>query len=506
MSGSRLLQKAMASNLTQEEFRALLRMDLGAFAERCFQELNPNTPYEANWHQDLIASKLEACRRGEIRRLIINIPPRHLKSLFASVAFPAFWLGHDPSAQIICVSYAQNLSNKLSMDCRSIMMQPWFLRLFPKSRLSKARAAVEEFTTTARGCRMATSVGGVLTGRGADLIILDDPLKPDEATSETQRTKVNTWYDETLYSRLNAKKTGVIIIVMQRLHLDDLVGHVLEKGGWEVVSLPSIAEEDERHLIQGLEGAWEQVRRPGEVLHAKREDLETLRQLEASLGEYVFAAQFQQSPVPRGGGMIKAKWWGIYDEPPATFDRTIQSWDTASKTNELNDFSVCTTWGKKGGELYLLDVLRQRMNFPDLKRAVIEHAKRHRPDIILIEDKVSGTALIQQLKHEGVRGVLGVQSEDNKVMRLNTHLPWIEGGHVHLPRAAPWLQDYRQELERFPVGKYDDQVDSTSQALAWAQKNQWHGRGLILGGNRRISAELDRYVGADPGPPLYWAR
>lgn len=504
MNNSPLMRKVMASSLTQEEFQALLRTDLGAFAERCFQELNPNTPYGANWHQDLIASKLEACRRGEIRRLIINIPPRHLKSLFASVALPAFWLGHDPSAQIICVSYAQDLSSKLSSDCRSILAQPWYQALFPKTRISKTRAAVEEFTTTARGCRMATSVGGVLTGRGADLIILDDPLKPEEASSEVQCTKVNTWYDETLYSRLNAKKTGVIIIVMQRLHLDDLVGHVLEKEGWEVVSLPAIAEEEERHLIQGLEGAWEQFRRPGEALHPDREDLETLGRMRASLGEYAFAAQYQQSPVPLGGGMVKAAWWACYEEAPASFDRIIQSWDTACKTTVSNDFSVCTTWGMKGKDLYLIDVLRRRMDFPDLKRAVVEQGMKHRPAIILIEDKVSGTSLIQQLKREGVRGVQGVQPEGDKIVRLNTHLPWIEGGHVYLPKQAPWLAEYRRELESFPISKNDDQVDSTSQALAWAQKNQWHGRGLILGGKRSVIDDMASYVGRDPGPSLHW--
>ena len=202
--------------------------------------------------------------------------------------------------------------------------------------------------------------------------------------------------------------------------------------------------------------------------------------------------------------MIKAKWWGTYDEAPAAFDRTIQSWDTASKTDELNDFSVCTTWGKKGEELYLIDVLRRRMDFPELKKAVIVHAKKFRPDIILIEDKASGTALIQQLKHEGVRGIQGVLPDDNKTVRLNTHLPWIEGGHVRLPRAAPWLQDYRQELERFPMGKHNDQVDSTSQALAWAQKNQWQIKNPLRFAGRRITTELDRYVGADYGPSLHW--
>lgn len=216
--------------LTDAEYRTFLRQDLYTFIERCFYELNPDTRFLPNWHIELIASELEACRRGDTKRLIINVPPRSLKSHCATVAFPAFLLGHNPSAQIICASYAQPLASKLAIDCRSILNSDWYQSLFPSTRLSAERQAVQEFATTQNGFRLATSVGGVLTGRGADFIIIDDPLKPDEALSDTQRASVNQWYDNTLYSRLNNKGTGCIIIIMQRLHEDDLVGHVLEQG------------------------------------------------------------------------------------------------------------------------------------------------------------------------------------------------------------------------------------------------------------------------------------
>jgi len=178
--------------LTPNEYCALLRHDFVSFAQRCFRELNPRTRFAMGWHIEVIAAKLMAVRAGEVRRLVINLPPRHLKSLLASVAFPAWCLGHEPSAQILCVSYAQDLADKLSRDCRAIVASGWYRRIFA-TRLSPQRAAMPEFDTTAQGCRLATSVGGVLTGRGADLIIIDDPLKPEEALSQSQRQTANEW-------------------------------------------------------------------------------------------------------------------------------------------------------------------------------------------------------------------------------------------------------------------------------------------------------------------------
>ena len=202
---------------TPSEYRALLRRDFVSFALRSFRELNPRTPFAMNLHIELIAAKLAGVRDGRIRRLLVNLPPRHLKSLLASVAFPAWCLGHDPSAQLLCVSYAQDLADKLSRDCRQILASGWYRAIFP-TRLSPQRAAMPEFATTAQGCRLATSVGGVLTGRGADIIVIDDPLKPEEALSQTRREAANEWFDHTLYSRLNDKLTGAIVLIMHRLH------------------------------------------------------------------------------------------------------------------------------------------------------------------------------------------------------------------------------------------------------------------------------------------------
>ena len=381
--------------ISNRELRAALRLEFHMFMMRSFIELNPRARFLSNWHIELLSSKLQAAREGSIKRLVVCIPPRHLKSLATSIALPAWWLGHDPTAAIISVTYGQDLLDKFARDCRSVMQSRWYQETF-STRLLGSRAQLQELVTTKGGYRMATSVGGVLTGREADAIIIDDPLKPSEAMSDSRRRAVNEWYDGTLYSRLNDKNKGVIIVIMQRLHEDDLVGHVLKQEGWDLVSFPAIAEADEEHVIDTPFGRKRFVRRAGEALHPQRESLATLDQIRSTLGDYNFAGQYQQAPAPAGGGMVKEAWFQRYNsiavrEP---FEQIIQSWDTANKPTELADYSVCTTWGVKGSHFYLLNVLRKKLAYPDLKRAVAEQRAMFNPSVILIEDKASGTQLI----------------------------------------------------------------------------------------------------------------
>ena len=453
--------------LSPDEYKFILRNDFVSFIERGFHELNPQTRFLCGPHIEVIATKLEACRQGKIKRLIINLGPRGLKSQCASIAFPAWCLGHNPTGQIICASYGQDLADKFARDCRTIMSADWYRAIFA-TRVAN-RQAVADFMTTEQGVRMSTSVGGVLTGRGADLIIIDDPLKPDEALSETRRMAVNEWYDSTLVSRLNDKANGCIIIIMQRLHQDDLVGHVLEQENWEVLSLPAIAEKDETHVIVNPFGTRLFKRKAGDALHPERESLAVYANIRHTIGEYNFLSQYQQNPSPAGGAMVKTAWLRFYEpgEQPATFSRIVQSWDTANKATELSDYSVCTTWGVDYKHYYLLDVFRQKLNYPDLKRAVVEQARKHNARPIVIEDKASGTQLIQDLKSEFMDGVTEYKPPPgtDKIMRLHAQTAPIENGRVFLPRTAPWLPDYIHELTSFPGPRYDDQVDSTTQFL-----------------------------------------
>jgi predicted phage terminase large subunit-like protein len=259
---------------------------------------------------------------------------------------------------------------------------------------------------------------------------------------------------------------------MHRLHEDDLVGHVLAQEPWEIVRLPAIAEEDETHMIEARLESRRVFRACGEALHAEREPLEMLEQIRRTIGEYNFAGQYQQAPAPQGGGMVKAAWFRTYmpNERPEEFDRVVQSWDTANKASELSDFSVCTSWGIKGKDLYLINVLRRRMEYPELKRAVREQRDAFEASVVLIEDKASGTQLIQELIADGLHAVTRYQPQADKIMRMHAQTAMIENGFVHLPKEAPWLAEYLHELSAFPKGKHDDQVDSTAQMLDWFKR------------------------------------
>ncbi len=474
-------------------YREILRRDFTAFNARAHAEIAAHTRLAHNWHLDVMAAKLEEVRRGRCRRLVVNLPPRHLKSHTVSVAFVAWCLGHDPAKQIMCVSYAQDLSDKLARDCRALMLSPFYRFVFA-TRLAPERQAVSDFLTGQGGGRFSTSVAGQLTGRGADMIVIDDPLKADEAGSPARRGAVNDWFDNALYSRLNDKARGAIFIVMQRLHEDDLTGHVLEQRGWDVLRFPAIAEEDERFAIATPYGPRSFTRLKGEPLHGARESRAMLAGLRDRLGSAAFAAQYQQAPSPPEGLLVKAAWFPRVppERWPRVFDAKILSCDTANKVSEFSDFTVCTVWGVAGDDIYLLHVLRKRMEFPELKRTIRELAALYRTTNILIEDRASGSQLIQELRHENCEGVQGISPPGDKQMRLAAQTPAMEAGRVHLPLEAPWLEDYLHELTTFPNAKHDDQVDSTSQALAWIRNSACSDPWL-----RYAREEMEKRAGAE---------
>jgi predicted phage terminase large subunit-like protein len=376
-------------------------------------------------------------------------------------------LGQDPTRRIICVSYAEGLARKHANDFRAVMRSPLYRRLFPGTRISAAKDTELEVMTTARGFRYATSVGGTLTGRGGNLLILDDPLNAQEANSERARETLKQWYANTLLSRLDNKAEDAIIVVTQRLHVDDLVGHLLEQGGWTELSLPAIAEVEQ---VVPLGPDRHHHRKVGELLHPEREPRWALDYVKRDIGSINFAAQFQQQPVPPGGNLIKWAWFPIYDKEPIrdVGDHTIVSWDTAMSAGELSDFSAGVIVHVKGENAFILDVVCERLDYPVLRRKIIEVHRRWRnytdSYALLIEDKGSGMSLIQDLKTEGIRAI-PIKPTMDKVMRMNAHTARIEAGCVHLPRSASWLDDFRKELMAFPAGKYDDRTDALSQAL-----------------------------------------
>jgi predicted phage terminase large subunit-like protein len=401
------------------------------------------------------------------------MPPRHLKSQAVSIAFCAWLLGHYPSMKILSVTYAQDLSDHLARQCRTLMASPFYQAVFP-TRISKDREAAADFETTDGGNRFATSLAGVLTGRGADVIIADDLLKADDASSDVRRQAANERWDNTVRTRLNNQTTGSIISVMQRLHVDDLVAHVQEQESWEVLSLAAIAEEEERYEFITPYGRRRVHRSKGELLAPALMSREALESQRRGMTDYNFDAQYRQNPQPLAGNVVKRDWLRYYTsaQKPDRFDQILQSWDTASKDTELANYSVCTTWGIKDRCLYLLDVFRQRLDFPDLKRAIHEQARRHNATIVLIEDKASGIQLLQELRADSFSLARPAPKLDGeKVMRLRAQTPKIANGFVLFPEEAPWLATYLRELLSFPDSKYDDQVDATVLALAWVTEH-----------------------------------
>ncbi|MEM7670429.1 MAG: phage terminase large subunit [Pseudomonadota bacterium] len=461
----------MATDMTTA-LDAILRSDFTAFLQKAFGTASGGGRLAPNWHHEAIAWELDRIRSGASTRLIVTMPPRYLKSITVSVAWVAWMLGHDPSLRFVCVSYSGDLAQKHASDCRAIMKTDWYRRIFPDTCI--ARDAEMDLRTTTGGGRLSTSVGGTLTGRGGNIIVIDDPIKPEDAMSETTRKRVLTWYANTLTSRLDDKRRGAIVLVMQRLHEEDLAGHLIEAGGWTHLSLPAIAEQREEIP---LGSGCMHVRDVGEALHPDRESLEQLGLIKAQMGSTVYSAQYQQSPVPAEGLVVKRAWLQRYDAVPdrRPGDQIVQSWDTASKDGPFSDWSACVTAlvGKRG--VHVLDVFRGKLQFPDLKQKVTDLSRKHNTDVLLVEDAASGSQLIQVLRHEAPTGVpkpIARKPEADKQTRFAAASARIEAGELMLPREAPWLAEFEREVLGFPNLRHDDQADAMSQLLTWHQKRK----------------------------------
>lgn len=447
---------------------AFLRQEFTVFLEFAFRELGGEDVYQHNWHIDALAWQLERIRTGDNRRLIVTMPPRHLKSLTVCVAWVAWMLGHNPALRFICVSYGYELAEKHARDCLRLMNSGWYRLAFP--RVGFVKAAVLDFETSQGGGRLSTSVGGVVTGRGADIILVDDPIKADDALSETARNAAKTFLFNTLLSRLNDQTTGSIILVMQRLHEADLAGELLSLGGWHELRLPAIATEDE--TIQTGEDSFYQ-RRCGCALHPSRLPLSELYAIRAR-DSRAFASQYQQEPVPAHGNFVDPDWLQYYDEPP-TKGIVVQSWDTASKTGVNNDYSVAITAVYHERRFYVLDVFRRRVDFVALRARLCMLCEQYGVERLLIEEAASGLQLIQLLRQsrgDSVPLPIACKPEGDKLSRFAAQASQIEAGALVLPRTAPWLAEFISEVIGFPNARYDDQADALAQMLRHAPRKE----------------------------------
>lgn len=433
---------------------ALARNDLACYAIAVWPS------FELAAHHQIIVEKLEEVERGEISRLTISMPPRHGKSSLASQIFLAWYLGRHPDRSIITATYGQELSDDFGRRVRNFVSDPLHRAIFPGFRLADDSTSVRRFNTTLGGSYYAVGRGGAITGRGADLLVIDDPIKDAaEAHSETIRRGLHEWYTTVAYTRLQPK--APIVLVQTRWHEDDLAGRLLREHpeNWTVLSLPAIAETDES------------FRRAGEALWPQTFSIEDLEKIRVEIGGRAFNSLYQQRPAAASGTIFKREWWSFYREAPV-LKRVVQSWDTAFKTGTDNDFSVCTTWGVTGSGYYLLWFWRGRVEFPELKKRIAWMAEQYKPAQILIEDQSSGQSAIQELKYASALPIIPVKVDKDKVARARATTGLIEAGKVFLPESAPWLNEFIDELAGFPTATHDDTVDSTTQALNYLRHQQ----------------------------------
>jgi predicted phage terminase large subunit-like protein len=512
---------------------------LREFIRQAWPIVEPGTTYSHNWHIDAICEHLEAATAGSIRRLIINIPPRTMKSISVSVMWPAWvWLTR-PETRWMFASYAQDLATEHSVNCRSIIEHPGsefgenptllervgyqgLLRLLGEDwQLEDDDNQKTKFRNTRRGYRFATSVDGRGTGMGGDFVVVDDPHNIKEAESDVRREAACRWWDRTLASRMNTPKAGVRVLVMQRVHEEDVTGHVLSKAGeaiegeagWWHLCLPM--EYEPSHPFVWPE---DPRTRAGELLWPDRLGPVEVAELRRDLGPYAAAGQLQQRPAPAEGGVIKTRWFRYFDpdgELPV-FTSVLQSWDTALKDKQTSDYTVGQVWGIHLARRYLLRSVRGRWGLADtieevrnLSRWVQSHYPAHSAHQVLVENRANGVEVIAALQHE-IPGVLPVDPNRDKVLRARAIEPQLAAGNVYLPghgnhdgsgpdtaRTPGWVQELLAECASFPFGSHDDQVDAMTQALDPARMLTPPPAGVAATGG--VGAGRDPYSGSDFG-------
>src|SRR3984893_15774297 len=428
-------------------FQAILATDFRVFVEYVFGLLRPGTPFKPNWHIDAMAYKASQVATGEVKRLIIAVPPRHLKSIIGTVALPAWYLGHNPSERVVCVSYSAELAKTHANDFRRVVTDPTYQAVFPKMRL--ARETDSEIHTTLRGRRYATSIQGTLTGRGGNLFIIDDPLKPGDALSEVSRERVIEWYRSTLVTRPDDKQAARVMVVMQRIHVDDLVGYLLDSAaGFEVLSLPAVAQPTTTY---DLGGGRTHTREQGDLLHPSHEPAEVLRDIKKNMGSMRFSAQYQQAPEPPGGQIINRKMLRYYsDLERLPTDRIVLSWDIALSEKEAADYSACVVLLNRGDLYYVLEVIRGKFPFDKLKDKIIEVKERYgKAASLVIEDGGISYGLIQSLREKHIN-VVDYKPKGDKAECIISKINDIEAGSLLLPKDASWLEAFVAELLSFP--------------------------------------------------------
>lgn len=484
-------------------------LPLRRFVEFAWDVVEPGKVFVPGWHIDAICEHLEGVSRGWLRNLIINIPPRHMKSLTVSVFWPVWMWTYRPEFQWLFTSYAQDLALRDAVKSRRLIMSPWFQERWGSVfHLTGDMNQKSRYENNHSGYRISAGVGGQITGEGGDAIVADDPHKVKEAESDLMRTGVLEWWDQTMSTRLNDPKTGRKVIIMQRVHESDLTGHILSKmkdGDGEEFDLLILPAEYEPTTYYTSIGFRDPRTEPNELLWPERFGRPEIDSLKVSLGSRGSAGQLQQRPAPAEGAIFQRTWWKfwvpkssngrVYSPvvvrlPDGSVHRAdvvslpsglelIQSWDMSFKDTEDSAFVAGQEWGARGSDYFLLDQVRRKMGLPDTVRAVRD-LKKDYPSTgsILIEDKANGPAVIQTLRGE-IPGLIAINPRGDKVARAHACSPFVESGNVYLPHPeiSPWVWDFIEEAATFPNSTYADQVDSMTQVLIRLTRRQSRHRG-----------------------------
>lgn len=474
MIGSSALRAAIINRMRRE---TRVDVDLAEFTMRTFPG------YQMNWHH------LELCRTlmrwvdGDIRRLIVSMPPRHGKSELCSIRLPAYILGRKPDAPIIACSYSARLASRMNRHVQRVIESSAYSAVFPDVRLPRRGEGVcttGEFELAGhKGRYLSAGVGGGITGEGMLYGIIDDPVKNrKDANSPVYQTAIWDWYKSTFFTRCH--KDARILVILTRWHEADLAGKLLEQdpGKWTVINIPASYKEE---LSTGLPDPRKDE---GDPLWPGMFSKESLKDIEDTVGPFEYAALYQGDPYTDGANIFRESYWQYYTELPK-FNYIEQSWDTAFKEGQENDYSVCTTWGISNTGYYLLHVYRDRCEYPKLKNMVKDLATSWRPSAILLEDKGSGTSIYQELKRSTRLPIIPVNpGSESKVERAHAAVGPIAAGRVYLPMSAPWRSAYLEELRKFPAVQHDDQTDSTTQFLKRAIMRDGSGQANVSGAGR----------------------
>jgi predicted phage terminase large subunit-like protein len=441
-------------------------------------------------HCKALAAVLQEVADGKRKRVMVFMPPRHGKSILSSRLFAAYMVYRYPDKFVAIASYGMELAQTFSRAARQ--------HFEDAGQTLEGAKSIKHWETPQGGGLWAAGVGGAATGRGFGSVgIIDDPIKSaEEAASETIKAKHKDWYSSVFYTR--AEPDAALLIIQTRWAEGDLSGWLLEQEQddeperWHIVNFEAIKEEVPPEFPESctVEPDW---RVPGEALCPERYDLRKLQKFRTRISDYFFSALYQQRPRPMDGNMIKLSWFQRYRVPPESPKMVVLSWDTASKAKELSAYSVCTVWAVTDSGFYVLDMWRDRVEMPALERMVISLGERWHPNAILIEDKASGTGVIQLVQAKAWLPIIPIEPESDKLTRLAVESPAIEAGRVWLPEHASWLPDFEKELISAPNGAFMDICDSVSQFLCW-MRSQYTEFEFSSSGKKRVADTIDDYL------------